>query len=313
MIGLVVTVCMVLLLSGCGERNSALQPDKQSIGYEVTDSQGYKTKFQKKPQRIVTLTLAADEILLSLVPLERIAALTYLVDDPGISNVTQEAKGIGRRVKAHPEEIIALQPDVLIIADWQPVELIQTIREAGIAVYVYKTPKTIIEVQQVVQEIAQVVGEEEAGRKLVGQMEEQLANLARTIEKITPAERKTVVRFTLMGGTGGKGSLFDDICQYAGVVNGASKVGVGMHEIMSKEKVVQANPDILIMPMWDYNGKNNIDQFKQETQDDPAFQSITAIEKQQLFMIPDRHLSCSSQHVVKGVMDIAKVAYNKIE
>jgi len=36
------------------------------------------------PRRIVSLTLATDEILLDLVPVERIAGVTNLVDDPEI-------------------------------------------------------------------------------------------------------------------------------------------------------------------------------------------------------------------------------------
>ena len=37
---------------------------------------------QAKPQRIVSLNLCTDQLLLQLVEPERIAALTYLSDDP---------------------------------------------------------------------------------------------------------------------------------------------------------------------------------------------------------------------------------------
>lgn len=298
--------CIFLLVSGC---TSSPQENKSSIGYEVQDSQGYTIKLANKPSRIVSLSLGADEILLGLVSKERIIAVTYLADDPGISNVTEQAKFISKKVKGNPETIIALQPDLLFIADWQPVELIQTLRESGISVYVYKTPKTIEDVKRVIYEIAHVVGEEELGQQMVNQMDQQLVTVQKSLEKISPAEKKTVVLFSLMGGVGGKGSLFDDICQNAGVVNGASKAGVGKNEIMSKEQIVKANPDIFIMPMWDYTGKTDVNQFKSEVQADPAFQTLTAITQQQLFMIPERHLSCTSQYIVQGVADVAKAAY----
>jgi len=304
-IGLLLSCCL-LLLGGC---SSNQQLDIPKAGYEVQDSQGYIVKLSHKPNRIVSLSLGTDEILTELVPLERILALTYLADDPGISNVTEQAKLISKKVKANPETIIALQPDLLFIADWQPVELIQTIREAGIPVYVYKTPNTIEDVKNVIRQIAHVVGEEQLGQQMIGQMESQLLVVQKSLEKVSPEERKTVVLFSLMGGIGGKDSLFDDICQYAGVVNGASKVGVGKNEFMSKEQIVAANPDVFIMPMWDYNGKTNVEQLKSDVQADPAFQSLTAIKKQQVVMLPDRHLSCTSQYIVQGVADIAKAAY----
>lgn len=304
-IGLLLSCCL-LLLSGC---SSQQQPGTQQAGYEVKDSQGYVVKIPHKPGRIISLSLGTDEILVDLVPADRILALTYLADEPGISNVTEQAKLIPKKVRANPEAIIALQPDVLFIADWQPAELIQTIREAGIPVYVYKTPSTIGEVKNVIREIARVVGEEQAGRQMIEKMDSQLGMIQKSLEKVTPEERKTVVLFSLMGGIGGKGSLFDDICRYAGVVNGASKAGVGKDEIMSKEQIVAAGPDLFIMPMWNYNGKKDVEQFESEIQADPAFQSLTAIKKQQLIKIPDRHLTSSSQYIVQGVADVAKAAY----
>ena len=303
-VGLLLSCCL-LLLGGCSNK----QPDIAKTGYEVQDSQGYVLQLSHKPNRIVSLSLGTDEILAELVPLERILALTYLADDPGISNVTEQAKLVPTKVKANPETIIALHPDVVFIADWQPIELIQILREAGIPVYVYRTPQTVNDVKSVVREIARVVGEEQAGQQMVGQMENQLLMVQKSLEKVSPEERKTVVLFSLMGGIGGKGSLFDDICQSAGVINGASKVGVGKNDTMSKEQVVEAKPDVFIMPMWDYSGKTDVNQYKSEVQADPAFQTLTAIKQQQLVTIPDRHLSCTSQYIVQGIADVAKAAY----
>jgi iron complex transport system substrate-binding protein len=306
----VMTLCVAILLGGCGAKPAlTLGPDKQSTAYEVKDSQENVVKLAQKPQRIVSLTLGTDEILLGLVPVERITALTYLADDPGISNIAEQAKQIPKKVKANPEEIIALQPDLLIIADWQPVELIQTIRGAGIPVYVYKTPNTIIGIKKVIGEIAQVVGEEETGKEMVAQMDQQLSLVSTALSKVNPEQQKTVVRFSLMGGSGGAGSLFDDVCQYAKVVNGAAKVGIGMNELMSKEQVVQANPQVFILPTWDYTGKTDLNQFKADMLHDPAFQTIPAIKEKQLFMLPDRYLASPSQYIVQGVRDVAKAAY----
>lgn len=300
---------ILLLVVGCTSKS---QSNTSTAGYEVKDSQGYTMKLAHKPSRIASLSLGADEILLGLVPIERLLAVTYLADDPSISNVVEQAKLIPKRAKGNPESIIALQPDLLFVADWQPVELIQILREAGIPVYVYKTPQTIEEVKVVIHEMAYVVGEEKLGQQMVTQMEQQLLMVQKSLEKVNPVERKTVVLFSLMGGIGGKGSLFDDICQYAGVVNGASKVGVRKHDFMSKEQIVEAKPDIFIMSMEDYTGKKDVNQFKSEIQNDPAFQTLTAIKQQQLFMVPDSHITCTSQYIVQGVADVAKAAYPSI-
>lgn len=45
------------------------------------------------------------------------------------------------------------------MANWQPLDFIKSIKDAGIPVYVYKTPSTIGEIESVIKELAVLVGE----------------------------------------------------------------------------------------------------------------------------------------------------------
>ena len=66
-----------------------------------------------KPQRIVSLSLCTDQILLQLVEKERIAAITFLGIDPIYSYEWQAAQGITTH-SGLAESIIPLQPDLII-------------------------------------------------------------------------------------------------------------------------------------------------------------------------------------------------------
>lgn len=255
------------------------------------------------------MTLGTDEILTGLVPLERIAAVTCLADDEGISNITAQAGEIAGRVGNSAETVIALQPDLVIASTVYPVERLQLIREAGIPVYIYQAPGTIDEIQQAILEIAQVVGQPEAGAALIRQMNDELEQIARVVAKVPEAERLCVLRFSLLGGSGGKGSLFYDICRYAGVKNGAAIAGLNRHELLAKEQIVAVNPDIFFVPTWDFRKKTDLGQFKAEIQNDPALQTVTAVKTRNIVMTPDRHLVCASQYIVAGVRDVAATAY----
>lgn len=304
-----VVVWAALLLSGCFGKLPLGQAPNAPAGYTVTDSTGYVLTLPHKPQRIVSLSIGTDEMLLALVPAERIAALTYWADDGGISNVTEAAKQVPKRVKASAETILGLQPDLVIVPDWQPPELAQILRDSGLAVYVYKQPTTIEPIKQTIGEIARVVGEEAAGAQVVAQMDRELTRISGKVRQIPAGERQVAVRFTLMGGSGGMGSTFDDICRYAGVENGAARVGLERDSLLSKEQILAINPGLLIMPTWDYSGKTDMQQFKKNVQEDPALQPVAAIRQQQLIFIPDRYLDCSSQYIVQGVSELAKAAY----
>jgi iron complex transport system substrate-binding protein len=304
---LLLLFCLSLFLGGCNGKQA--QKDQEATGYKITDSQGYSMTMPKKPQRIVSVSLASDEILVDLVAADRIAALTYLADNSGISNVTEQAKQIPRRIKDNAESIIALQPDLVFMADWQSPDLIQAIRDAGISVYVYKAPGTIDEVKQVIEAISQAVGEEAVGKQLTLQMDGELDKITQKLQNVPADKHKTVLMYTLMGGTGGVGSTFDDIRRYASLKNAASIVGLGRSDILSKEQIVQANPDMFFMPTWDYTGKTDIQQFKENVQQDAALQTVKAVREHHLFTVSDRHLNCTSQYIVEGVKDIASAAY----
>jgi len=301
---------LCLMIVGC----SFKQQEKLAGtgGYEVIDSQGFILKLPHKPQRIVSLSIAADEILLELVSVDRIAALTYLADNSGISNITEEAKQVRTKVHANAETVIALQPDLVLVPDWQPVELIQVMRDAGLPLYVFKSARNINEVRQNISGIAGVVGEPAKGVDVVARMDSSLANIADKVKSIPDADRQVAARFSNMGGSGGIGSTFDDICRHAGVKNAAALAGLDINGTLSKEQLVQINPDFLLLPTWDYTGKKDMNQYKEEVQNDPALQTVKAVQQKRLVQVPDRYLFCTSQHIVKGVRGVAQAAYPQL-
>lgn len=77
-------------------------------------AQGRTFSQEAPPRRIVSLNLAAG-VLLALVSPDRIAALTYLAADPSLSNMTQEAKSVGPRVTANTEQVVALEPRLIVV------------------------------------------------------------------------------------------------------------------------------------------------------------------------------------------------------
>lgn len=310
LVALLLLGLLITLAGGCsGTGGNTPQPAGEAAAYEIVDATGTVLKLKHKPQKIASLSISTDEILMALVAPERIAALSYLVDEPGISNIAGQAKAVSGRVKANAEVIIALQPDLVIIPDWQPSTLIQTLREAGIAVYVYKAPANLAEVKQSIAAVARGVGEEAAGARIIENMDKELAQIDEIVRQIPADKRQVVIRSTLMGDSGGIGSTFEDICRYAGVQDGAAMIGLSMNEMMSKEQIVKINPDIIFLPLWDYTGKTDLKKFGEDIENDPALQPVKAIQNRRLVAVPDSHVSCNSQYIVEAVRDVARAAY----
>ena len=108
-----IILCLLsaVLLAGCSLKSKPLQ-ESAAAGYTVTDSQGNRTVFAERPQRILTLSMSTDEIVLGLVEPERMAAVNVMLDDPVSSNVTALARRVPARIRnPSAEEIAALLAD----------------------------------------------------------------------------------------------------------------------------------------------------------------------------------------------------------
>ena len=305
---LVLGVLLALLLGGC-QGAQEKQNSSETGGYEVKDVQGQVLKLPRKPQRIVTLALSSDEMALAMLPAQRLAALHYLADDPGISTEAAKAQAVTARLRDYNvEQLLSLQPDLVLAPDWNRQELIQTLRDAGLPVVVTKGPSSVAEVKEALQQIALAAGEPQAGQKLIEQMELEMADIAAKVQNIPQAQKKTVVLISHMASYGGKGSLFDNMCRDAGVINGAAAVGLGKNDALTKEAIVAANPDVILVPTWT-KGNLDVDQVRQELLHDPALQSVKAIREKRLVQVSDAYLYCAAQDITKGIRGIAMAAY----
>src|SRR5262245_8763154 len=65
------------------------------------------------PGRLAAASLATDEMLLALLPPERLTAVSTFADDPAASNVVALARRVRHHVRGDAEQILALEPDVV--------------------------------------------------------------------------------------------------------------------------------------------------------------------------------------------------------
>ena len=180
-----------LLLAACSPSGSR---SSEPVAYQVTDVEGTVTAFPAPPKRIVTLSMSTDEVMLGLVEPERMAAVNGLLDDPVSSNVTELVKVIPHRI-GNPtvEEIMALQPDLVVVPDWGDLSIVPSLREAGLKVVVCKGARNLAEIRETIALLAAAAGEEERGVRLQSMMDEKLAEIEAKVQQIPPEQRKSVV------------------------------------------------------------------------------------------------------------------------
>ena len=309
---------MSVLLVGCGAKTQAPSASPEaSTAYTVTDDAGRKLSFAKKPSRIVSLTYGTDEILTEVVDTKRIQAYSRWAGDNEISFITKEqAQKVGCKVHDSLENILKLEPDLVVASIATSNELVQSLEHMGIKVYIARSPHNYQEMCAKIVNLAEAVGEKDKGEALVSKMNERMQALEQRLSKLPDSKRKVAVAFNFTSAMGRRGDLLDNMMTMAHVINGAAAVTPPISEhgsvVISKEMVVGINPDVFLLPTWNFNNKQDIKGYAHAVKNDPAYRNVKAVKNDQIKFVSDKYRYVASQHVVEAIEAIAKAIYPEL-
>ena len=270
----------------------------------IVNAKGVQTK---KYNHIVSLTLSGDEMLLGLVPENRIAGLSGKInEDKEISNVVDKAKKFPK-VEGNEEVLMSLEPDLIIVADWLTKKVDDIGAIMGAKVYYYKTPNSYEEQKKLIRDLANLVEEKENGEKIIKNMDDRLKALQNKIAKNYKGAKPRILMYTSFGTTSGKNTTFNDMVKLINGVNIVAEAGIDGFKDISKEKVIELNPDIIIVPIAKkYDNVNKISKLFFE---DPSFKNVKAIKNKKVYFIQYKDITPTSQYMINSIEELAKVVY----
>lgn len=195
-----------------------------------------------KPQRIVSLNLCTDELVLRLAAPERIASVTWLSQDPRNANMA----GLARRIPANHglvEEVLAQRPDLVVAGAYTTRATVALLKRVGAPVRDFPVPDNLAGMRAQIRDMAQLLGEPARGEALIAGIDARLAALA---ARPRP-ERSRAIVLRPNGFTTGRGSLVDEILTAAGLTNLAAELGIADHGQIALETVALGRADMLIL------------------------------------------------------------------
>jgi len=274
------------------------------FSFSIINAKGVQTK---KYNHIVSLTLSGDEILLGLVSENRIAGLSGKInEDKEISNIVDKAKKFPK-VESNEEVLISLNPDLIIAADWITKKIDDIGATIGAKVYYYKTPSNYEEQKKVIRDLANLVEEKENGEKIIKNMDNRLKALQNKIAKNYKGAKPRILMYTSFGTTSGKNTTFDDMVRLINGINVISEAGINKYQDISKEKIIELNPDIIIVPIA--KKYDNVDKISKLFFEDPSFKNVKAIKNKKVYFMQYKDITPISQYMIDGIEELAKVVY----
>lgn len=310
-VGLAFTGLATLLANGGSARVALLgdgllqatRVDGETFPKQLIDPLGMSQPLHAPPQRIVSTILAGDQTLTALVEPHRLAGVTAFVDNPGISNIVGMVPPSVPRLYTDTETILALQPDLVLVAGYTRAETVKLLVAAGIPVVRFHTYDSFSDIIDNIQLLGAVVGAEEQASKLGNQMRQRIAAVE---QRVKGQPRSRVYYYGSGGYTMGAGTMIDDMITRAGGLNVAREVNLTGPSRLQLEVMVSLAPDVIIIADWSASPAQSA---VQAIQHNPAWQSVPAVQHGRVYAIKGAWLESVSQYAVNGLEAIARILH----
>lgn len=282
----------------------------ESFPRTVTEADGMAILIPARPRRIVSTTLGSDHILLSLLPTQRILALTHFATNPAYSFALQKASTFPPEklvvgVSGSAERILTWRPDLVVIALYSDLATVAHLRDAGIPVVVLHHLRSLEDIRQNILLLGSAVGEEGKALKLLEEMDRRLESVARKVEGMP---RVRAMTYALIGGravTEGAGTSFEAIINAAGGENVAATEGELVGSVtLSMEKFLSLDPDVIVMP-----GAGGRSPHLEDLLSRPGSEGLRAVRSRRIVVVQDRYFYTVSHHIAESIELFARLLH----
>ena len=191
---------------------------------------------------IISLNPCSDQLLMALVPPARIAAISQYSKQPGASSIPPDVARRFRATGGTAEEVIALDPDLVVATSFTPPATRAAFARAGLRTLYLDSPTTIAASREQVGDLARAVGEPARG-----------AALNARIDAAVTASRNTgrpVSALLFLSGdlANGGGTLLDEMMTLAGLRDAAADYGLKMTGTLPVETILSHPPALILTP-----------------------------------------------------------------
>lgn len=265
---------------------------------EITDSSDYTVKISEKPQKIVSLAPSITEIIAALGAESRLVGRTDYCDYP---EEIKDSVAVGGTMDPTIEKIVELNPDLIITSTHTSKEVVEKLRELKIPTVFLNEQEGFDGTFSAIMETGRMIGEVDKANEIIKTMSEKREKVQVAVNNhIKDAERKTVYFTNSFGENGdfaaGGDTFISEILELAGGVNIAKDVKGWQY---SKEKLIEKDPDIIIVP----SGRD----LKKQLAELEGYKDLTAVKKGQVFEVDESMISRQGPRVDEALEEVAKI------
>jgi len=243
-----------------------------------------------KPQRVVSLNLCTDQLVLLLAKPENIAAVSYLSHDVANSYMAASARNQST-THGRVEEILPLEPDLIFAGQFTSQASVGFLRRIGHRIVILDSPEDFPGIRAQVRQVAALLEEQKRGEFLLSEMDQRLERARRAVT----GNQLTAAFYLPNGYTAGGKTPVDAVLEVVGLKNKVAELGVTGTTVLSMERLIAANPDVLILSSFGDGGAS----IAEEMLKHPVF--AKAMKGKTLIRVPTRLWVCPGPMLAEAV------------
>ena len=268
------------------QRNEeSLQPDAENLQLNE--------ETIKSPNRIASLSLCSDELLLHLTETSNIVSLSYLVTNPQYTSINSNNFDLSEIYlnRGQAEEIIPLKPDLILSTQFSASSAVNLLQNFGYPVTNLGFPSTLEETFQQIQDLAHMLGKQDQGLSLI----QELQNSIRSVQEgLEPQHDLTAVFYSNNGFSFGSNTLRDDFLYSLGIKNLAAEQGLIGSGKLPIELLIAEQPDFLLIDQT----SSHDDKLAQPLLQHPIIKQYFPADK--IIMLPSTLFQCAGPSLIKA-------------
>jgi iron complex transport system substrate-binding protein len=233
-----VILSISLVLTGCGPGEQA-----PTIQY-VTDDLGRPVAINGTPQRIISLAPSNTEILFALGLGDKVVGVTDYCDYPPEA---LEKEKVGAYDTPDIEKILALNPDLILVAHGTTMDVINNLVGLGLTVFGIKTTD-LDDLLNDIRTVGNITGKKVEADALTSEMESRIQAVTAQTEGLEERPRVFYIVWNDPLWTAGSDTFIHELIEKAGGVNICGNI-TG-YPTIAIEEVIARNPEVIITSSW---------------------------------------------------------------
>lgn len=272
--------------------DDTLKSEKVNYPITITDSFGNEVTLDKEPERVISVAPNITELIYKLDAGKKLIGRTDYCDTPeDVKNV----ESIGTLSSPNIEKIISLEPDLVVGSTHFSEEHAAKLKEAGIKVIDLYEESDINGDYKIIDKLGTALNRKEEALTTVDDMKD-------TIDKVKDAVRgldEPSVYYVVGFGEGGDftappNTFIGQLIQIAG---GRNIVPESKNWSYSKEALLEADPEIIVVGLGQRDAFMNTDGYK----------DLTAVKNGKIYEINNNLLDRQGYRNAEGVLKLAEI------